>query len=67
MDWHMFLGAMLVIGATFRILDILFSEERQWLFIFWIVAVFIGSGMMVTYHEPEGSYQLPVNSIQINQ
>jgi len=67
MNWHMFFGAMLVIGATFRILDILFFEEKKWFFILWIVAVLIGSGMMATYHEPEGSYQLPVNNIQTNQ
>lgn len=57
MNWHMFFGAMLVIGATFRILDILFFEKQKWFFILWIVAVLIGSGMMATYHEPEGSYQ----------
>ena len=28
MNWHMFFGAMLVIGATFRVLDILFFEEN---------------------------------------
>jgi hypothetical protein len=67
MNWHMFFGAMLVIGATFRILDILFFEEKKAFFIFWIVAVLIGSGMMATYHEPEGSYQLPANSIRTNQ
>ena len=64
MNWHMFFGAMLVIGATFRVLDILFFEEKKWFFIFWIVAVIIGSGMMATYHEPEGSYQLAVNNFQ---
>ncbi len=63
MNWHMFSGAMLVIGATFRVLDILFFEEKKGFFILWIVAVLIGSGMMATYHEPEGSYQLPVNAI----
>jgi hypothetical protein len=67
MNWHMFFGAMLVIGATFRVLDILFFEEKKAFFIFWIVAVLIGSGMMATYHEPEGSYQLPANSIRTNQ
>lgn len=67
MNWHMFFGAMLVIGATFRVLDILFFEEKKAFFMLWIVAVLIGSGMMVTYHEPEGSYSLPVSSIQTNQ
>ena len=62
MNWHMFFGAMLVIGATFRILDILFFEEQKWFFVIWIIAVLVGSGMMATYHEPEGSYQLPVNA-----
>lgn len=58
MNWHMFFGAMLVIGATFRVLDILFFEEKKGFFVLWIVAVLIGSGMMATYHETEGSYQL---------
>jgi hypothetical protein len=47
MNWHMFFGAMLVIGATFRVLDLLFFEEQKWFFTIWIIALlinYIGSG-----------------------
>lgn len=64
MNWHMFFGAMLVIGATFRLLDILFFEEKKLFFTIWIIAILIGAGMLMTYKEPQGAYQLRVNANQ---
>lgn len=62
MNWHMLLGAMLVIGATFRVLDILFFEEKKMFFTIWIIATLIGAGMAIAHEEPEGAYQLPINA-----
>ena len=59
----MFLGAMLVIGAVFRVLDILFFKEKKSFFIIWIAAILISAGMLITHEEPEGAYQLPANNI----
>ncbi len=63
MNWHMFLGAMPVIAATFRALDLLFFEEKKWFFAVWIVAMLFGAGMIMTYEEPEGAYQLPAGTV----
>ena len=61
MNWHMSFGAFMIIGAVFRILDILLFEERKSFFRIWIVALLIGASMMMTYHEPAGAYQLSTN------
>lgn len=66
MNWHMFLGAMLILGAVFRGLDILFFEEQKWFFVIWVTAILIAIGMMVVYEEPEGAYLFPKNIIQTN-
>ncbi len=64
MNWHMFFGAMLVIAGMFRVLDLLFFEEKKWFFIVWVVVLLVGAGMMLTYEEPQGAYQLSASIIQ---
>lgn len=59
MTWHMLFGASMVISATFRIIDLLLFKEKKGFFIVWIIALLIGAGMMITYREPPGAYELP--------
>lgn len=63
MGWHMSFGVFMITGSVFRVIDLLFFESKKGFFFVWIIAILIGASMMMTYREPAGAYQLPVNNM----
>lgn len=69
MIWHMSFGALLVVGAVMRIIDLFLFEERRFFFGIWALTLFIAFGMMAGYSEPPGAYELatPEQEIQFQE
>lgn len=55
---HNALGTVLVLTGILRFFASFFAEKRKWLLYPWIFFLIISAILLITYHEPPGSYSL---------
>ena len=54
--YHKTLGTVLVLTGLFKTAEVVWSKRLKWLVWFWIIFLFITSGLLIIYNEPEGAY-----------
>ncbi len=65
--YHTTLGTLLMITGVLKAVEVIWSQKYKLITYGWIIFLFIASVMLITYNEPEGSYQIDHStSLEIN-
>lgn len=66
LPYHRVLGTVLLLAGLVKIAEVIWSQRYRLLTFVWVVFLFISSILLITFNEPEGSYQKDGSSQQIH-
>ncbi len=57
---HRYLGASLILAGIFRMVEVLGKSKMKLAAYLWMIFLAVASGLLISYREPEGAYQIEV-------